>query len=626
MATLQQLERALVNADKAGDTQAASVLASEITRLRAAQRPAEKPYNPTDDMGTTDRLLAGVGKAMTDFGRGVGQIIPTRRNGKWEPLVTREDIAEARERDAPLMNTTAGMVGNIGGNVAMLAPTALIPGAATIRGGSAIGALTGALAPSTSTGETLGNIALGGIAAPAANLAGRGVSATWQAGKALVDPLTDAGQQRIAAQTLQSFASDPTKAAANLRSARQLVPGSMPTMAQAADDVGLAQLERTLANNPETGKLLGDVYGAQRAARLSAIQGLAGTPAARQAAVDARKAAAAPLYQQATNAAYQVDDQLANLLQRPVIKQAMNRAKTIAENDGRAFQFMTGEAAKEQALSKVIGSDGKPFVMAAAKPSTQARQITGQGLQDLKMALDDMLVDPASGIVGKEAANVTKLRGQIVDWMESANPDFKAARQTFASKSTPINTMDVADALMKKLQPALARYGATTKEQASAYAQALEAAKETVKKATGINKPIDAVIDQQANDLLENIAKDLGRKVKAEDMGRAVGSNTAQNLAAQNLLRRTLGPTGLPESWAESGFLQTLLAPYSALNRAAGTEGKVLGLLADAAQNPQTAARLLEAQARQQTPGLLGRMAPLSPAIGGGLLLSSPSQ
>lgn len=611
MPTLQELERALVNADKAGDARAAAVLATAVTRMREAQQSA-KVIDPTEDMSTADKALAGAGKAIVDLGRGVGQLIPTRRNGKWEPLVTRADIEESRQLDAPLMNTTAGRLGNIGGNIAMLAPTALIPGAASIRGGAAIGGVTGFLAPSTSAEETLKNTGLGLVVSPVANLAGRGVAASWNAGKALVDPLTQAGQQRIAANTLRSFASDPTKAAANLRTAQQLVPGSMPTMAQAADDVGLAQLERTLANNPETGKLLGDAYSAQRAARLSAIQSIAGDPAKRAAAVEARQAAAGPLYQQATKAVYQVDDQLANLLERPVIKQALGRAKTLAENDGRSFQFST----QSSAPFKGVGGAG---------PQT-SKQITGQGLQDLKMALDDMLADPASGIVGKEAANVSKLRGQIVDWMESANPDFKAARQTFARESTPINTMDVADALMKKLQPALARYGATTKEQAGAYAQALEAAKETVKKATGINKPIDAVIDQQANKLLENIAKDLGRKVKAEDLGRAAGSNTAQNLAAQNLLRRTLGPTGLPQSWAESGFLQTLLAPYSALNRAAGTEGKVLGLLADAAQDPQLAARLLLQEA-PKSQGLLGQFATrISPAIGSAGLLSSTAQ
>ena len=38
MATLQQLERALINADAAGDTEAARTLASEIVRMRGAAR------------------------------------------------------------------------------------------------------------------------------------------------------------------------------------------------------------------------------------------------------------------------------------------------------------------------------------------------------------------------------------------------------------------------------------------------------------------------------------------------------------------------------------------------------------------------------------------------------------
>ena len=244
MPTLQELERALVNADRAGDTQAAAVLATAVVRARAMQ-PTKGP-DPTEGMSTADKALAGVGKAFADIGRGVGQLVPVRRNGSWEPLVTRDDIAESRRLDEPLMNTTAGKWGNIGGNVALLAPTAMIPGAATIRGGAMIGAATGALAPSESTGETLGNIGLGALAAPAANLVGRGAAATLSAGRALLDPLTQAGQQRIAANTLRSFATDPAKAAANLRGARELVPGSAPTMAQAADDVGLAQQERQI--------------------------------------------------------------------------------------------------------------------------------------------------------------------------------------------------------------------------------------------------------------------------------------------------------------------------------------------------------------------------------------------
>jgi hypothetical protein len=115
-----------------------------------------------------DRGLAGTGKAFADLGRGAGQ---------WIGLVDRADVAESRRLDAPLMDTAAGKVGNIGGNVAMLAPSALIPGANTYTGAATIGAITGALQPSESTGETLTNIGLGGAGGAAgqklANVAGK---------------------------------------------------------------------------------------------------------------------------------------------------------------------------------------------------------------------------------------------------------------------------------------------------------------------------------------------------------------------------------------------------------------------------------------------------------------------
>lgn len=574
-----------------------------LAELEAKQRtPGPSVADPTDGMSGAERLLAGIGKGFADTGRGVGQLLG---------MVSREDIEEARKRDEALMRTTGGKVGNFVGNVAAIAPTAMIPGAATLRGAALIGAGTGLAAPSTSTDETLRNTVMGGALGVGGQLAGRALGAGARALQGLAEPFTKAGQERIASETLRAFASNPTRAAQNLGSAQQLVPGSLPTMAQAADDAGLAQLERTLFNNPETKGVLAEAYAAQRAARLAAVQGLAGNAAQRDAAVAARGAAAGPLYEQATKAVYQVDDQLASLLNRPVIKQAMGRAKTLAENQGRPFQFSTESAA--------------PFAGVGGHGPQTTRQITGQGLQDLKMALDDMLKDPASGIVGSEAASVKNLRGRIVDWMENANPDFKAARQTFARESVPINTMDVADALMKKLEPALARYGANTQEHAAAYARALEAAKETVKKQTGINKPMDEVIDKKAQELLENIAKDLGRKVNAENLGRSVGSNTAQNLSSQNLLRRVLGPTGLPQTWSESSALQGLFSPYSAVTKLAGSEQKVMGLLADAAANPTVAAQLLGRAQQPSTIGLLGqRMAPYVNPLALGLLATAP--
>lgn len=146
--------------------------------MSAQQKPPEKTYDPTDGMSTFDKFAAGAGKAVVDLGRGVAQLanpaldfVAPRKPGlrdlvlgtKPESRVEegRREVAEARQRDAALMNTGSGAAGNFAGNVAMLAPTAMIPGAATIPGAAIVGGVTGAAQPSTSTGETLANIGLG---------------------------------------------------------------------------------------------------------------------------------------------------------------------------------------------------------------------------------------------------------------------------------------------------------------------------------------------------------------------------------------------------------------------------------------------------------------------------------
>jgi hypothetical protein len=115
-------------------------------------KPQQETYDPTEGMSTTDKVLAGAGKAIYDIGRGAGQLVG---------LVDRADIEESRRLDAPLMNTGAGKVGNFVGNVAAFAPTAFIPGANTYTGAGVIGAGIGLLQPSTSTAETVTNVGAG---------------------------------------------------------------------------------------------------------------------------------------------------------------------------------------------------------------------------------------------------------------------------------------------------------------------------------------------------------------------------------------------------------------------------------------------------------------------------------
>lgn len=136
---------------------------------RLAKAPAaQKTYDPLADMSPIQRGLAGAGKAVVDMGRGIGQLF-----GK----VSADDIRYARELDAPLMNTTAGKVGNVAGSVAAMVPTMYLPGANTYAGSGLIGAISGLIQPSTSTGEAVANTVLGGAGGVAGQWAGNKLAA-----------------------------------------------------------------------------------------------------------------------------------------------------------------------------------------------------------------------------------------------------------------------------------------------------------------------------------------------------------------------------------------------------------------------------------------------------------------
>lgn len=88
----------------------------------------EKPADPTEGMSGVDRFLAGMGKSFVDTGEGIGQLFG---------LVPEAQVAERRRLDAPLMDTGAGMAGNIVGQAAQIA--APVPGGLAAKGAARLG-------------------------------------------------------------------------------------------------------------------------------------------------------------------------------------------------------------------------------------------------------------------------------------------------------------------------------------------------------------------------------------------------------------------------------------------------------------------------------------------------------
>jgi len=524
-------------------------------------QPKEKPglsaqdridYDPTNGMSTLDRVRAGFGKAVYDVARGIGQ---------FTPLVSRDDVAESRKRDAALMNTGAGMTGNLLGNVAIAAPTAAIPGVNTIAGSAALGAGMGLLQPSTSTEETLKNVGIGGVAGAAVPTA----ITAYKTGKSLLEPFYESGRKQIAGRVLNAAAGDQApQVIANLQNAQPIVQGSLPTVGQAAGVPSIAALERTAtAVDPVVANQMAARLAQQNQARIAALQGI--TPD-KAAAVAARDATANALYGAANPQAVNMTGQLAALMQRPSMQAAVQRAEKLALEKGETLDLAN---------------------------------LSGKTAHYIKMAMDDIASGaPATGVVGNELRATRDTLGAFLKELEQQIPEYGAARQAYAQMSRPVNQADLLTEIANR-----ATNKVTGNLTPSAYANA---ATDKVAQSV-VGKNLSQVLDQRQQALVDAILKDLQRANFAQTAGRGVGSDTVQKMAYSNLLDqagvpqflRNFGPAGIVGNVAQrAGQIA-----YKDANQKMATE------LAEAMLDPQKAAALMQA----------GRLSPQAQALIQGL-------
>lgn len=347
--------------------------------------------------------------------------------------------------------------------------------------------------------------------------------------------------------------------AQNIRSAQQLVPGSLPTTAQVAGSPVLLQTEKASANMPAVRTAIEQRALDNNAARWDVINSVARTPSDLDAAVAAREAAAGPAYEAARAATYPVDQSLETLMQRPAMQDALARGVAIAHNEGnQGFAAAVQPQAAQYANVQTGGTgfNGQPlFQQVLTRPAQpgQPAQISGDVLHYLKLGLDDLQQSAQQntrlGPFQRNAINTAQR--DFLGWLDNASPDYAQARQAYAANSPPVNTMQAGQEIANRLagfgrglnvtqQPAI-----TSGTYATALSQALR------------NQQFG--IDPAAQQALENVGRDLQRSTISNSMRTAGGSDTAYNLAAQGWLARNLygptfgGATGLGKAAAAAG-------------------------------------------------------------------------
>lgn len=160
MATTQELETALINADKAGDTEAAKTLAQALIQARQAQsraqmthaapptKPKDMYYRQAQDQSFLENLAAGAGGAAYGmFNLGPRSIVGATQPG---------EVADWKASMSGLGSTGGGTVGQVLGYSAPGALAAPFLGA-SVPMAAGLGAAEGSIMPAETMGERVFN-------------------------------------------------------------------------------------------------------------------------------------------------------------------------------------------------------------------------------------------------------------------------------------------------------------------------------------------------------------------------------------------------------------------------------------------------------------------------------------
>ena len=595
MADLATLERALINADAAGDVQAARTFAAEIRRMRASQQPAPPPPDPTEGNSFVQNALIGAGKAFYDVGRGVGNIVTDIAPGAAKyGFATRADTDEAKRLDKPIMNTAGGVTGNIVGNLAIAAPTAFVPGVNTIAGGAAVGGAMGAAAPVGEGDSRFQNAQTGAIFGGAVPAALRTASL---AKTALIDPRTTAGQSKIVGNLLRRSASNADDAMRAMETGAGATPGFNPTVGQIANDPGLAALERTGRAIDPAG--FGDVSVQQRASLINALRGVAGTPEARIAAEQSRDSAAEALYGTARSADRMRRELAAREARNAAsLKYARSGGMSAPPNEAAAAAMALQPSEGLQSLMK--RPDFQQAVQQAKTLAANKNLDIGNplesvdGLHYVKLAIDDMIQPKGQSSLGNNArAALVDMKERLMDEIETLSPVYGQARQVYQSMSQPINQMDIGQELYNRFVPALADNAeAAFRTNASSFANALRKGDELAQNVTGMKgAKLESIMSPEQMAILRGVGEDAQRMAMGNELGRGVNSITAEHLAMGNVIDKAGIPSIIQNMGSAVPIGPWAKAATNFLYKSADDEMR--GLLAEALKDPKRAAEMM---------------------------------
>lgn len=435
-----------------------------------------------------------------------------------------------------------------------------------------------------------------GVAAPmGAQAAMSAAKQTGVAAREITRPLTKAGREQIAADTLGRLTQDKTRALSNLDdylnkvNAGQPVgvPGSKPTAAAVAADYGLNAGEQAISRG-DANPLFAMRRAENNAARLDDLSRLNAT----EKMVEQLKAKRDTLTAQLRDAAFAKADQPVDFDR---VRDTINRLRKTPEGGkqetARALKQLDNWIVARQAEGRVGAQDGYALH------------------QDINDLIRGKISDD-KGAVRLAAGMATQIKQELANQVEKVAPGFRKYLSAYSRLSRPIERLEVitdklGGADLAKVTTSMPLVGS----EGAQYALSQDKVRRAVNAISGETRPAAS-----QSDILSRVLGDLNAEASAMRGGKLPGSDTYQNIASANFLNRVLG-----QSIAESG-------PGLVARKAIGLgmrpfESSINDAIVNAYLDPKEMRRLLAmARTSRGQTTLAGLLSGYTPSSTGGLL------
>ena len=274
----------------------------------------------------------------------------------------------------------------------------------------------------------------------------------------------------------------PEKIAAELRRPDVLpVPGYQPTAATKTARLKMAILPAAEEKvvREETTK-----YGRRTTRNIAAlrwaIRSIAGTPAARDAAVAARTDASKPFFTQFDKQVFEGSDELEAFLNTPMGRKAAKRASRLVRNKtkGASSGIVSKGNPGGEVPTGLFSSTGEPIMTTVEK---EPAKYTGAWLDAVRKGMKSEINEAVTKNIAAEENNVAiALKDEYTQYLEDLAPGtFGEAMRTYRAMSAPINRMDIGRELEKVL------HGTETGVSAKAFIDAMRNSSSLIKRSSG---------------------------------------------------------------------------------------------------------------------------------------------